>query len=345
MKKSKLKGFTLVELIVVMAIMSIFMVAVAMMWQPIRDVYVDSTLYETRRTAQNGVSQYINESVRYATDLGIYSPGKSSVIEGHTDSVSSVSTALKAFTRAYLFENGIYENDYTDPVTGYISRKDPDYTAKFNNTEKEIIKKAEIIVIDNSAATYNGTTCYGRVLRRKPNTSATSISEPSLASLSSDWRLAMGAAYYGENTFSIALSVPITRTTVTGAGGTNVATTRADGMLDVTVSSTNNGKRDVSKKAKRDLENTAINTASDLSALTLVTTNGGVNCRNITPTVGGMYDISKFDGAAGTYVVDPVNNGTGGKPKIERTVFKGNTATKTKKTYIIYINDEIKITK
>ena len=57
MKKSQLKGFTLVELIVVMAIMAIFMVAVAMMWQPIRDVYVDSTLYETRRTAQYGVSQ------------------------------------------------------------------------------------------------------------------------------------------------------------------------------------------------------------------------------------------------------------------------------------------------
>lgn len=345
MKKSQLKGFTLVELIVVMAIMAIFMVAVAMMWQPIRDVYVDSTLYETRRTAQNGVSQYINESVRYATDLGIYSPGGSSTIEGHTDSVSNVSTAVKAFTRAYLFENGIYDNDYTDPITGYISRKDPDYNAKFTNTEKEIIKKAEIIVIDNSAVTYNGTTCYGRVLRRKPNTSATSISEPTITSLSSDWRLAMGAAYYGENTFSIALNVPITKTTVTGAGSTPVATTRADGMLDVIVSSTNNGKRDLSKKAERDAEKAAVNSASDLSSVTLVTTNGGVNCRNITPTVGGMYDISKFTGTAGTWATDSINNGTGGKPKIERTVFKGNTATKTKKTYIIYINDEIKITK
>lgn len=345
MKKSQLKGFTLVELIVVMAIMAIFMVAVAMMWQPIRDVYVDSTLYETRRTAQNGVSQYINESVRYATDLGIYSPGGSSTIEGHTDSVSNVSTAVKAFTRAYLFENGIYKNDYTDPITGYISRKDPDYDAKFTHTEKEIIKKAEIIVIDNSAVTYNGTTCYGRVLRRKPNASATSISEPTITSLSSDWRLAMGAAYYGENTFSIALNVPITKTTVTGAGGTSVATTRADGMLDVIVSSTNNGKRDLSKKAERDAEKAAVNSASDLSSVTLVTTNGGVNCRNITPTVGGMYDISKFTGTAGTWATDPINNGTGGKPKIERTVFKGKTATKSGKTYIIYINDEIKITK
>lgn len=317
MKKLKVKGFTLVELVVVMVLISILMAAIMQMFRPIRETYVDSTLYETRRTAQNGISQYISESVRYATDLGVYSPGKSSTIEGHTDTVSNVSSAITAFTRDYLFENGIYENDYTDPITGYTIQKDASYTAKFNHTKAEIIKYAEIIVIDNSKATYNGKSCYGRVLRRKPNTSATSISEPSVSALSSDWRLALGAAYYGENTYSIAIDVPTTSTTVSLALGGTTTVTRPDGNLNVTVSSTNNGKRDLSKKLSKDAEEAAVNSASDLDISTFVKTNGGANCRNIGPEVGGMYDISKYN---------------------------GSSTIKGQKTYIIYINDEIKIT-
>ena len=334
MKKLKVKGFTLVELIVVMVIVAILMAAIMQLFGPIKETYVDSTLNETRRTAQNGISQYITESIRYATDLGVYSPGESSVIEGHTDSVSNVSSAITAFTRAYLFENGIYENNYTDPVTGYTLRKDDDYTAKFNNTKAEIIKKAEIIVIDNSAVTYNGKSCYGRVVRRKPNASAVAISEPSLSSLGSDWRLALGAAYYGENTYSIAVTIP--SVLVDPADASPVF--RPDGNFDVTVSSTNNGKRSVSKKAARDAEDTAVSSATDLSALGFVSTNGGANCRNIGPTVGGMFDISKFDCTTTNVNVAQPDGSTK-----KRKDYTGG-ATKNEKTYIIYINDEIKIT-
>lgn len=68
----RFKGFTLVELIIVMAIMTILMAALMQMMKPIRATYVDSTYYEAQRNTQNGIVQYITESVRYATNLGVY---------------------------------------------------------------------------------------------------------------------------------------------------------------------------------------------------------------------------------------------------------------------------------
>ena len=72
MKRKILKGFTLIELIVTMAIMSILMAAIMQMFKPIRETFVESTMLENRRASQNGVITYITESVRFATDIGIY---------------------------------------------------------------------------------------------------------------------------------------------------------------------------------------------------------------------------------------------------------------------------------
>ena len=52
-------------LIIVMAILTMLMAAIMQMFKPIRETYVDATLYENQRTVQNGVIQYISESVRY----------------------------------------------------------------------------------------------------------------------------------------------------------------------------------------------------------------------------------------------------------------------------------------
>lgn len=72
MMKKIIKGFTLIELIVVMAIISILMVGIMQMMKPIRAAYVDSTYFESQRNTQNGMVKYISESVRYATKLGVY---------------------------------------------------------------------------------------------------------------------------------------------------------------------------------------------------------------------------------------------------------------------------------
>ena len=130
----KIKGFTLVELIIVMAILAILMTAIIQLFKPIRDTYVDSTLYETQRTAQNGVVKYITESVRFSTDLGIYTNNKS----------SNVVKAVEDFAEAYLTANG----------------------ADVNGTNiAEVKKYAEVIIIDNGTHKYNNRDWKGRLLR------------------------------------------------------------------------------------------------------------------------------------------------------------------------------------
>ncbi|MDE6762634.1 MAG: prepilin-type N-terminal cleavage/methylation domain-containing protein [Oscillospiraceae bacterium] len=89
----KLKGFTLIELIIVMAILAILMAAIMRMFKPIRETYVDATYNESQRTTQNGIITYISESVRYATDMGIY--------EGTT-----ITDAIDAFAASYAAKYG-----------------------------------------------------------------------------------------------------------------------------------------------------------------------------------------------------------------------------------------------
>lgn len=161
--KKILKGFTLIELIIVMAVLTILMAAIMRMFKPIRDTFVDSTLYENQRTVQNGIVQYVGESLRYATDLGVYNE-------------SSMSTAVEEFAKAYCRKN---------------TKAD----------KNEIKKNAEVIIIDNSQYTFNGAQCTGR-LRRRNNVGESSWND------ASDTRLALGAAYYGENSYAIKLSKP-----------------------------------------------------------------------------------------------------------------------------------------
>lgn len=169
--KAKLKGFTLIELIIVMAILTILMAAIIQMFKPIRATYVDSTLYEARRTTQNGIIQYIGESIRYATDLGIYEE-------------DSIDDAVEEFAKMYCREN-------EDAV------------------EADVIKAVEVITIDNTATivggkvtsspyVYNDKYYMGRVLRRKKD-GTTDLSKS---------RLALGEAYYGTSNYAIKISKP-----------------------------------------------------------------------------------------------------------------------------------------
>ncbi len=75
MKNKKLRGFTLVEMIIVIAIIGIIMAGLANFFVPIRRVFVESTSYESYRTVQQGMSKYIAENTRYATAVAIYPKG------------------------------------------------------------------------------------------------------------------------------------------------------------------------------------------------------------------------------------------------------------------------------
>lgn len=245
----KFKGFTLVELIVVMALIAILMPAIVQLFKPIRDTYVDSTQYEAKRTTQNGIIQYITESVRYARDMGIY------------NDKTNAQAAVTAFAAKYCTDYNI-DSTKTTAVTNEIS------------------KNAQVIIIDNKTShTYHGNTFTGRVVRRKIDAAAIGAdpvwaNNQIAASSKSKWRMALGEAYYGENTYNITLDT----------------SDKTDGMLGVSVVSTNNSKRDISKKG----------TETNVSSLNV--TRGSVLCRNLTSTTlgnaklgvtnAGIYDTS-----------------------------------------------------
>lgn len=306
--KSKLKGFTLVELIVVMALIAVLMLAIMKMFQPIRQTYVDTTQYEAQRTAQNGIIQYITESVRYATDMGVYNDG-----------VSSASDAVSMFATEYCKSAGIL-----DPTTGALVS--PYTTSDSASITAEIQKYAEVIIIDNSTLHYSKK-FTGRLIRRKvdmnPSTASAVGSDPSIttgnantmdASSAGEWRTALGEAYYGENTYSINVSFNDT-------DGDSIPDGK-DGMLNVSVVSTRNGKRDIS------------NATVTASSVTGNITKGGVLCRNLVGTAN--YGVNK----AGVFDVDDSH-------------YSGSTATSGTMTYIIFLNknqkdmveDEVKTVK
>ena len=136
MKNKLLKGFTLIELIIVMAILSILMVGIMQMMKPIRETYVDSTYYESQRNTQSGIATYITESLRFATKMGIYNEQESGI--------SNLSDAIAKFTAA----------------TGYTAAADGDLN---------------VITINNKTQyKYNNAVSYGRILRSKDSTGTTS---------------------------------------------------------------------------------------------------------------------------------------------------------------------------
>ncbi|MDE5577367.1 MAG: type II secretion system GspH family protein, partial [Oscillospiraceae bacterium] len=215
MMKKILKGFTLMELIIVMAILTILMAAIMRMFKPIRETYVDSTLYENQRTVQNGIIQYVNESLRYATDVGIY----------NTPDKSSMQQAVEEFADAYCHKNS-------------------------SANKSTVMNEAEVIIIDNEKTyTFNGKKCTGRLLRRN-NVGDASWNE------STNTRLALGAAYYGENSYAIKITQPIETTDAVAA-----LDWRADEGIKMTVASTASyGQRQLQKSEGFGFKNKLINT-------------------------------------------------------------------------------------
>lgn len=166
--KKTFKAFTLIELIIVMAILAILMAAIMNMMKPIRSTYVDATLYESQRTTQNGIIRYVGESVRYATNLGVYN-----------ESVSGIT-------------------DATDAIAKFkVAAKKKDGSAY---TDDEI----NIITIDNSSNfLYQNANYRGRIVRSKQLAAGGTYTNNVSVAGSTEARLALGSAYYGDSNYSI----------------------------------------------------------------------------------------------------------------------------------------------
>lgn len=257
--KKILKGFTLIELIIVMAILTVLMAAIMRMFKPIRDTYVDATLYESQRTAQSGIIQYISESLRYATDVGIYND-------------TSITNAVGDFADAYC-------------------KKNP--TANKTTIENN----AEVIIIDNRKDQYNfnGKPCTGRVLRRKASNIGSAPNEIVGTSSAAGCRMALGDAYYGNNDYAIKVSRPlvILPHPVSTTDPQEVAENNAenhsgswsgDEGIKITVAST-------ASYGYRQLQNNeSFTDATNKFNENLIHTEGLVVCPNLSK-VGGLFDI------------------------------------------------------
>lgn len=194
----KLKGFTLVELIIVMAILAILMAAIMNMMKPIRRTYVDSTLYEAQRNTQTGIAQYLSESTRYAAAFGIYSKGGSASYTIGTSNVNRTITDVASAASYFLDDaSGLTTaNLITDPS------KRASAVAAANTLRSDLEQHIQIITINevDDNFTYNNKDYYGRLLRKKGTSAVTSNAE---VQGTSECRLALGSAYYGESDYSI----------------------------------------------------------------------------------------------------------------------------------------------
>lgn len=271
--KKFLKGFTLIELIIVMAILVILMASIMMMFRPVRETYVDATLYESRRTAQNGVIQYLTESVRFSTDLGMYTKSE----------VSGASDAIEKFTESYLEANG-------------VKTTDADYSTKRATLLEKMQRNAEVIIIDNSdkVYSYNGYWVTGRILRRKflkesdgvTNKKITDTEYANEKSSDDGWRLALGNAYYGRSDYAITFKITQDASTKKGD---------ADDGIKVTVASKQRyGLRSLQKDAGEVFDASA-DADGDKVNDNIVTTSGMVMCKNQCAPVNGMFDTVKYN--------------------------------------------------
>lgn len=131
----KLRGFTLVELIVVMAIFSILMVCLMNMMKPIRSTYTETTYYSSHVTVQQGIMKYISESIRCAENVGIYNNVSRDDALTAFCTLTGISDTDPEYQRVNIITiDNTPEADDTDPYYGCGGRL---YRSKKNDIDND----------------------------------------------------------------------------------------------------------------------------------------------------------------------------------------------------------------
>lgn len=187
MKLKKLKGFTLIELIIVMAILVSVLTAILQLMEPVNEAFADTVMYESQRTAEQGIADYITENLRYSEQASIIDQGESVTYTSGTSSPV---------------------NSEADAVNYFADKNNLDLS------EAEDRARINVIKIDRTTTyTDGGYTYTGRLLRRKGWNSSVSPLSGSTVDIAnvkanyttSDLYMALGPEYYGKDSYSIYL--------------------------------------------------------------------------------------------------------------------------------------------
>lgn len=186
----KVKAFTLIELIVVMAILVGVLTAILQLMQPVTEAFNDSTEYERQRTVENGIITYITESVRYANKLSICDEGVTTSPYDYVAPGGSVSSKTKQI------------NSETDAVTYFCEKN------KIDMSDDDEMEKIQVIRIDRST-NYDGN--RGRLIRRNGWESAKTSFSGNMSNAvvkaydTKELYMAMGPDYYNGKNYTIVI--------------------------------------------------------------------------------------------------------------------------------------------
>lgn len=149
----KKKGFTLIELIIVMAIFSIIMLGALQFLDPVNKEMKNASVQEANTAAVDNMKRYMEGSLRYATavevhmgDLKEYNSGGDPVVITGLDQKDREMAAAKNFIER-VYTDRVRENS-NDPLTGkvYVMNIDNDnggmvYESEYNFTAGYSYKK------------------------------------------------------------------------------------------------------------------------------------------------------------------------------------------------------------
>ena len=135
--KKTLKGFTLIELIIVMAIFGIIMVGTMSIINPVNKIIKNASLQEANSAAVDNMKRYFEGTLRYADAIEVFS-GDMVDLDGHK--VTSEQKAVENFITNHY--NNRTNPGTEDPLTGKVRMLKVDSGAGGKVTEYEYDFKA-----------------------------------------------------------------------------------------------------------------------------------------------------------------------------------------------------------
>ena len=169
--KKKLKAFTLIELIVAIAVFGILMAGIVKMVEPLSNTTAEASVMNNQRNVENAICTYIGENLRYASNLVI--------VEGGT-----VENAVKKFI---------------DMAPADYSGNEIDYSVNSNQN------RIRVIAFDGkNTYSYKNNNFTGRIISSKEGRNAALNFDPSSLSPSDNSKpqyLVFGSDYYTQGNY------------------------------------------------------------------------------------------------------------------------------------------------